>query len=70
MLAMLESIYEWESTAAAHLWFERVPSVANPSDAPSRMDFKGLPESCRQRVNILALWRDIPRPQPGDVRLE
>ena len=64
MLAMFVSIFEWENTAAAH----RVPSAASPSDAPSRMDFKGLPESC-QRVDVPALWRSMSRPQPGDMRL-
>ena len=56
VLSFLDTIYGWESSSGHHVWFERVASLANPADGPSRMDFKNLPSSLRVRVDIIKVW--------------
>ena len=56
---MLDEVYEWEGLNDCNLWFERVASLANPSDNPSRGVYDGLPAACRVRADVGSSWRRL-----------
>lgn len=50
---------ECETASNHRFWFERVPSVSNPSDGPSRQQFEGLDPALRIRPVIDQLVDDV-----------
>ena len=50
---------ECETASNHRFWFERVPSVSNPSDGPSRQHFEGLDPALRIRLVIDQLVDDV-----------
>eukprot|EP00435_Cladocopium_sp_Y103_P036392 s2024_g9.t1 len=47
---IFSGVLEWEFAAGSVVWFERVPSHANPVDAPSRNDCTSL--NAKLRINV------------------
>ena len=50
---------ECETAGNHRFWFERVPSVSNPSDGPSRQHFDGLDSALSIRPVIDQLVDDV-----------
>ena len=57
---LINELSRWEEAHDVALWFERVASPSNPSDAPSRGDMTNLTVASRVRVEALqfALGRE------------
>eukprot|EP00435_Cladocopium_sp_Y103_P035364 s4056_g9.t1 len=49
---IFQGVLTWEHDTQAVSWYERVPSSANPSDAPSRGDKSGLCSSLEIEVDV------------------
>ena len=50
---------EYESSGNHSFWFERVPSVSNPADVPSRLHFDNLRMNRRIRPDLNTLVDDV-----------
>eukprot|EP00435_Cladocopium_sp_Y103_P053455 s3147_g17.t1 len=57
--AIFQTILEWEFSASAVMWFERVPSHANVADAPSRNVLSGLDVRLQINLDPTSVVKDI-----------
>eukprot|EP00435_Cladocopium_sp_Y103_P067161 s1265_g29.t1 len=57
--AIFQMILEWEFSASAIMWYERVPSHANVADAPSRNVLDGLDVRLQIHVDPADVIRDV-----------
>ena len=56
---LLDALVSCEEACVSSLWFERVSSEANISDAPSRGDFTELEGVHRVHCDLLSLVKDL-----------
>ena len=56
---LLDALVSCEEACVSSLWFERVSSEANISDAPSRGDFTELEGVHRVHCDLLSLVQDL-----------
>ena len=56
---IIQAFVEREAELQHRVWFGRVPSFSNPSDAPSRMDFRAVVEEGATRTRVS--WEKVRR---------